>query len=278
MGAEEALRQGELEESLHLLQEQVRREPANARYRIFLFQLLAVMGRWGRALTQLEVAGELDAGTLAMVQTYREALRCEVLRANVFSGKRSPLIFGRPEEWLALLLEAQRLLALGEGERSASLRELALEAAPPTSGRIDDSPFAWIMDGDNRLGPVLETIVNGHYYWIPFQRIRGLALDKPQDLRDLVWMPAHFTWVNGGESAGLIPTRYPGSEASADPALRMSRRTEWLNGPDGAFLGQGQRMFFTDAGEYPLMNLRSIVFDVAADADPTTHPGQAPLG
>lgn len=278
MGAEEALRQGELEESLHLLQEQVRREPANARYRIFLFQLLAVMGRWGRALTQLEVAGELDAGTLAMVQTYREALRCEVLRANVFSGKRSPLIFGRPEEWLALLLEAQRLLALGEGERSASLRELALEAAPPTSGRIDDSPFAWIMDGDNRLGPVLETIVNGHYYWIPFQRIRRLALDKPQDLRDLVWMPAHFTWVNGGESAGLIPTRYPGSEASADPALRMSRRTEWLNGPDGAFLGQGQRMFFTDAGEYPLMNLRSIVFDVAADADPTTHPGQAPLG
>jgi type VI secretion system protein ImpE len=278
MGAEEALRQGELEESLHLLQEQVRREPANARYRIFLFQLLAVMGRWGRALTQLEVAGELDAGTLAMVQTYREALRCEVLRANVFSGKRSPLIFGRPEEWLALLLEAQRLLALGEGERSASLRELALEAAPPTSGRIDDSPFAWIMDGDNRLGPVLETIVNGHYYWIPFQRIRGLALDKPQDLRDLVWMPAHFTWVNGGESAGLIPTRYPGSEASADPALRMSRRTEWLNGPDGAFLGQGQRMFFTDAGEYPLMNLRSIVFDVAADADPTTHPGQSPLG
>jgi type VI secretion system protein ImpE len=278
MGAEEALRQGELEESLHLLQEQVRREPANARYRIFLFQLLAVMGRWGRALTQLEVAGELDAGTLAMVQTYREALRCEVLRANVFSGKRSPLIFGRPEEWLALLLEAQRLLALGEGERSASLRELALEAAPPTSGRIDDSPFAWIMDGDNRLGPVLETIVNGHYYWIPFQRIRGLALDKPQDLRDLVWMPAHFTWVNGGESAGLIPTRYPGSEVSADPELRLSRRTEWLNEPNGAFLGQGQRMFFTDSGEYPLMNLRLIVFDTVPDADPTMHPEKASLG
>lgn len=278
MGAEEALRQGELEESLHLLQEQVRREPANARYRIFLFQLLAVMGRWGRALTQLEVAGELDAGTLAMVQTYREALRCEVLRANVFSGKRSPLIFGRPEEWLALLLEAQRLLALGEGERSASLRELALEAAPPTSGRIDDSPFAWIMDGDIRLGPVLETIVNGHYYWIPFQRIRGLALDKPQDLRDLVWMPAHFTWVNGGESAGLIPTRYPGSEVSADPELRLSRRTEWLNEPNGAFLGQGQRMFFTDSGEYPLMNLRLIVFDTVPDADPTMHPEKDSLG
>jgi len=128
------------------------------------------------------------------------------------------------------------------------------------------------------LGPVLETIVNGHYYWIPFQRIRGLALDKPQDLRDLVWMPAHFTWVNGGESAGLIPTRYPGSEVSADPELRLSRRTEWLNEPNGAFLGQGQRMFFTDSGEYPLMNLRLIVFDTVPDADPTMHPEKASLG
>lgn len=278
MRAEDALRQGDLDESLRLLQEQIRREPANARYRIFLFQLLAVMGRWERALNQLEVAGELDAGALAMVQTYREALRCEVLRADIFAGKRSPLIFGQPEEWLALLIEAQRLLAQGEGERSASLRGLALEAAPPTAGRIDDSTFTWIMDGDSRLGPVLETIVNGRYYWIPFQSIRGLTLEQPQDLRDLVWMPAHFTWVNGGESAGLIPTRYPGSETSGDPELRMSRRTEWLEASDGSFLGQGQRMLFTDNGEYPLMNLRSLVFETMPVPAPSTDPEGAARG
>lgn len=265
MRAEEALRQGDLDESLRLLQEQVRREPTNARYRIFLFQLLAVMGQWGRALNQLEVAGELDAGALAMVQTYREVLHCEVLRADIFAGKRSPLIFGQPEEWLALLIEAQQLTQHGAGETAQSLRERALAAAPPTPGRIEDSAFNWIMDGDSRLGPVLETIVNGRYYWVPFQHIRMLAIDKPEDLRDLVWMPAHFTWINGGESAGLIPTRYPGSEASPDHDVRLSRRTEWLKEPDGSFLGQGQRMFFTDTGEYPLMNLRLLVFDTAPD-------------
>ena len=270
MRAEEALRQGDLDDSVRQLQEQVRREPANARYRIFLFQLLAVMGQWGRALTQLEVSGELDAGALAMVQTYREALRCEWLRADIFAGKRSPLIFGQPEEWLALLIEAQRQTSSDTSERSGSLRELALEAAPPTSGRIEDVAFTWIMDGDSRLGPVLEAIINGRYYWVPFQRIQRLAIDQPQDLRDLVWMPAHFTWVNGGESAGLIPTRYPGSEVSPDPEGRLSRRTEWLQGPDGSFRGQGQRMFFTDNGEYPLMNLRSIVFDTAPDQAPIT--------
>ena len=217
MLAEDRLREGDLDESLRQLQEQVRKEPANAKYRVFLFQLLAVMGQWERAMNQLNVAGELDAGTLAMVQTYREALRCEVLRGEIFAGRRSPLVFGEPEEWFALLLEAQRLLAQGAGEQARAMRERALEAAPATPGTIDGAPFEWIMDGDNRLGPVLEAIVNGRYYWIPFQRIRSIQIEEPEDLRDLVWMPAYFTWANGGESVGLIPTRYPGSEAIRGP-------------------------------------------------------------
>jgi type VI secretion system protein ImpE len=258
MLAEDRLREGDLEESLRQLQEQVRKDPANAKHRIFLFQLLALMGQWERAMNQLNVAGELDAGTLAMVQTYREALRCEVLRGEIFAGRRSPLVFGTPDEWLALLMEAQSLLAQGAGEQARAMRERALEAAPTTAGTIDGASFDWIMDGDNRLGPVLEAIVNGRYYWIPFQRIRSIQIEAPADLRDLVWMPAFFTWANGGESAGLIPTRYPGSEASADPEVRRSRRTEWLEQPGEAYVGQGQRMFYTDSGEYALMEVRRI--------------------
>ncbi len=266
MLAEERLREGDLEESLRQLQEQVRREPANAKYRVFLFQLLAVMGQWERAMNQLNVAGELDAGTLAMVQTYREALRCEVLRDEIFAGRRSPLVFGEPEEWFALLLEAQRLLAQGAVEQAREMRERALDAAPATPGSIDGTHFEWIMDGDNRLGPVLEAIVNGRYYWVPFLRIRSVQIEEPADLRDLVWMPAYFTWANGGESAGLIPTRYPGSETSADPELRRGRRTEWLEQPGGAYVGQGQRMFFTDSGDYPLMEVRRITLATGTDA------------
>jgi len=266
MLAEDRLREGDLDETLRQLQEQVRKEPANTKYRVFLFQLLAVMGQWERAMNQLNVAGELDAGTLAMVQTYREALRCEVLRGEIFAGRRSPLVFGEPEEWFALLLEAQRLLAQGAGEQAMEMRERALETAPATPGTIDGAPFEWIMDGDNRLGPVVEAIVNGRYYWVPFQRIRSLQIEEPADLRDLVWMPAHFTWANGGESAGLIPTRYPGSETSPDPELRRGRRTEWLEQSGGAYVGQGQRMFFTDSGEYPLMEVRSITLVTGTDA------------
>ena len=276
MLAEDRWREGDPDASLRQLQEQVRKEPANARYRVFLFQLLALTGQWERALNQLNVAGELDAANLAMVQTYREALHCEVLRGEIFAGRRSPLVFGQPDPWFALLIEAQRLVAQGAGEQAKDVRDRALEDAPGTPGAIDGVPFEWIMDGDARLGPVLEAIVNGRYYWIPFQRIHAIRVEKPEDLRDLVWTPAYFTWANGGESVGLIPTRYPGSEVSPDPELRLGRKTAWLEQPGETYLGQGQRMFYTDAGEYPLMDVRNIVLTSGAadtngiaDADST---------
>jgi len=265
MLAEDRLREGDLEDSLRQLQEQVRKAPANAKYRVFLFQLLAVMGQWDRAMNQLNVAGDLDAGTLAMVQTYREALRCEVLRGEIFAGRRSPLVFGKPDEWVALLLEAQRLVAQGAFAEAGAVRERALESAPARPGTIDGVPFEWLADGDTRLGPVLEAIVNGRYYWIPFQRIRSIAIEKPVDLRDLVWMPANFMWANGGESVGLIPTRYAGSETAADPDLRRCRKTDWLEQPGGTCIGLGQRMLYTDSGEYPLMDVRGILFETGPD-------------
>ena len=40
MQAEQSLKDGDLDETLRQLQAQVRKDPANANYRVFLFQLL----------------------------------------------------------------------------------------------------------------------------------------------------------------------------------------------------------------------------------------------
>ena len=270
MDALEQLRQGDPEGALKSLQAAVRAQPAEAKHRVFLFQLLCVLGQWDRALTQLNVAGDLDAGTLGMVQVYREALASEALRAQVFAGQRSPLVFGEPEQWIAMVLEALRLAGDGDYEQSQALREQAFEQAPATSGEIDGQPFEWIADADQRLGPILEAIVNGRYYWVPFHRIAEIRVEQPTDLRDLVWVPAEFKWANGGEAVGLIPARYPGTEAVADPALRMSRKTEWSDAGAGLFVGCGQRMLATDAAEHPLMEVKSILLQAppAAPASP----------
>jgi len=254
----ELLAERSLQPVLTKVQDQVRREPANPKHRIFLFQLLTIMGQWERALTQLNVLEEMDASSVPMAQTYREALRCEMLRTEVFAGRRSPLIFGDPEPWVALLLEALRLTAEGHHQQAAPIREQAFEAAPTSAGMIDNQPFNWIADADSRLGPMLETIVNGRYFWIPFERIGSIKLEAPADLRDLVWMPALFTWSNGGEAVGLIPARYPGSQASSDPALQLSHKTEWIEQEEGVYIGMGQRMLATDEEEYPLLDVRLL--------------------
>lgn len=261
MSALEAVRAGKLQDGLLALQQDVRQHPADARYRVFLFQLLAVLGQWERALTQLEVAGELDAGALAMVQTYREALRCEALRRSVFSGKHTPLIFGDPEPWMAQFVEALRLGAEGQNAQAQRMRDSACEIAPARAGTIDGARFAWFADADSRLGPMLELLVNGRYCWVPFQHIQRLEVEAPADLRDCVWMPVRLTWCNGGEAVALIPTRYAETTNGHDDALLLARRTDWLKPSEGTYWGLGQRMFVTDAGDYPLMDVRSIEFD-----------------
>jgi type VI secretion system protein ImpE len=262
MSAEDLLRELKLDECLTALQQQVRSNPADAKARVFLFQLLCVLGQYERALTQLNVAGDMDAGTLAMVQTYREALSCEALRLEIFAGRRSPLVFGDPEQWVALILQALALDAEGNHTQASELRSQGFENAPTTSGELDGQRFEWIADADSRLGPILEAVVNGNYYWIPFSRIKEIRMEPPEDLRDLVWMPAYFTWANGGETVGLIPTRHPGSEASDDPQIRMARKTDWAEAGEDSFVGYGQRLLATDVDEYPLLNVRHITLDV----------------
>ena len=258
MQAEELLQAGQLGEALAALEAEVRADPTNAKLRVFLFQLLSVLGDWERALTQLNVAAELDSMNLLMAQVCRAALNCEALRAEIFAGKRSPLVFGEPDEWIGLLVQANQMTAEGKYEASQKLRERAFDAATAIPGSINSQRFQWISDADSRLGPVLEAIFDGKYYWVPFTAIKRIQIDPPTDLRDAVWIPAHFTWVNGGETAGLIPTRYPDSEASEDNAIRLARKTEWVEQPGNLYLGLGQRMFATDKDEFPLLQIRQI--------------------
>ena len=259
MSAQQSLQDGNLEEALAQLQAEVRASPAKAELRVFLFQLMAVLGEWSRALDQLNIAGELDAGTLAMVQTYREALQCEALRDEIFAGARSPLLFGEPEAWCAEVINALALGAAGKLGEAQAARLAALDQAPAVPGTIDGEPFEWIADADSRIGPFLEAVVNGKYYWLPFHRIQAIHLEEPVDLRDLVWLPAHFTWSNGGEAVGLVPSRYPGSGTSEESGIRLARATLWRDMGEEQYFGLGQRMLATDASDYSLLNVREIL-------------------
>jgi len=258
MRAEQLVHEGNLQGALDELQDQIRSHPENSEYRIFLFQLLAVLGKWDRALNQLNVLSNLEKSLWPMVQTYQTVIQCEALRTEIFAGRRKPLIFGEPPQWMAWLLESLRLTGEARYGEAISLRDQAFDLAAESPGTIDEQSFNWIADADSRLGPVLEIIINGRYYFAPFQQIRSISITPVADLRDFVWLPAQFAWINGGQAYGLIPTRYAGSENAQDPSIQLARRTQWLELADGVYQGMGQRMLATDQDEYPLLDVRQL--------------------
>lgn len=262
---ETLLAAGDAAAALKALQQQVRTHPADAKLRTFLFQLLCVLDQWQRAHDQLKMCGELDAGTLAMVNTYSAALQCEAVREAVFAGRTTPHVFGPPTAWVALLAQALQLDAQGHATQAAALRAQAFEDAPASAGQADGQAFAWIADADSRLGPVLEVLINGRYGWLPLVHVRQIDIEPVTDLRDLIWVPARIEFINGGETVALLPSRYPGSGTVADPALQLARKTEWLALGEDQFRGLGQRLLTTDAGDLGLLQVRQIKIDAPAE-------------
>lgn len=283
MNAGELLRSGRLDESVSHVEDQVRREPQVAKHRVLLFQLLALAGKWERAFAQLRVSGELEPTSETMVRTYREALRSEAVRAEVFAGRRTPIVMGEPSVWIAQLTQALQLEGEGQAAQANDLRAQALEAAPATAGEIEVAQqpaqrFAWLGDADPRLGPVLEVIVNGRYVWLPFVRVREVRFEAPSDVRDFVWTPATITLETEGEVPALIPARYPGTPEDSDALVRLARKTVWGGGDGVAGRPLGQRMLVTDLGDAPLFDVRRISFDVAADVASQGAVTEAPGG
>jgi len=267
MTPQDLLKDAKLDECLKLVESQVRANPADAKLRVLLFQVLAVMGEWDRATIQLGVASEMDQANTLMAQMCQQAILSEKFRADVFAGKRTPMILGEPEPWMGMIVQAAQLSAQGKHEAASDLRAQAFDLAPAIGGEITVGPseekstkhaFEWIADADELLGPMIELFVGGKYYWVPWQRIAMLRLEAPTDLRDVVWLPGQDIWTTGGTQVVLVPARYPGSEAAKhDGPTRLARKTEFID-VGGRDAPVGQRLIATDAGEFGILDCRSI--------------------
>lgn len=259
--ARDLLKANDLNGALAALQSAVRADPSDAKLRIFLFQLLCVMGDWNRAITQLKLSAEMDATAVPMAQTYREGIICEVYREKVFAGEKEPLIFGEPPEWMALMIDALKAQAAGKHDEAATTRARAFEMVPDLGGEINGERFEWIGDADMRLGPILEIVIKGKYFWMPISSILSMRVEPPADLRDSVWTAANLTLQNGGEFVALIPSLYVGTNATGTDAEKLGRATSWADAGAETFVGTGQRLLATDKSDIAIMDLRNLQMD-----------------
>jgi len=258
--ADELLRAGDLDGARAALVEAIKRAPNDQQGRIFLFQLLCISAEWDKAATQLRALAQISAEAQMLAMAYGQAIEAEKFRAQVFAGTAQPALLVSSSPWAGDLVGALAALTQGRLEDAETLRDQAFDAAPDTPGELDGVAFDWLADGDARFGPALEAIIAGQWGLVPFDAIQKITSEGPRDLRDVVWYPVQIAFKTGQSVAALLPARYPGSETSADTALRLTRATDWADQPWGQ-AGVGQHEWsLSDGTDVGLLSLRSLVF------------------
>ncbi|HEX5280058.1 MAG TPA: type VI secretion system accessory protein TagJ [Micropepsaceae bacterium] len=252
------LNSGDLEGTRAALVERVRTSPDDQRARMFLLQVMLVLGEWDKARAQLRTLAQLSPEAQMLAVVYDQTIGAEVKRAKAFAGEIPFPVLVATSPWVEKLARALEITARGDTESGVALRDEAFGEAINVPGKWNGKEFGWVADADPRFGPCFEAIVSGNWGLVPFEAVSALKAGGPKDLRDLVWLPVEMSLRSGQSAAGFIPVRYPGTETNADSRLRLSRLTDWRKTGHGD-IGMGQRLYFTDAGdEYDVLSLRSI--------------------
>jgi type VI secretion system protein ImpE len=240
--------------------EAVRKQPTNKRERWLLFELQCIEGEWQRALQQLQAWATLEFEGAARAQLYRELIQCEMMRADVFAGRRAPGFIDQAPAWLDTLLSANMQMAEGNLSAADDLRETALNDAPATRGESTQiGAFDWLADSDSRLGPVCEMAVAGGYRWVPFDDMRSLTLAGLATPVDLVWRPVTVILRDATVLRGYIPARYPDSEHRSTE-LKLARETAWTDLGRTGVVAVGQKTWTTDRGDFGLFEIGECRF------------------
>ncbi|HEY5289704.1 MAG TPA: type VI secretion system accessory protein TagJ [Caulobacteraceae bacterium] len=258
--ADELFRAGDLEGARIALIETAKKAPADQAVRMFLFQLLCLLGQWEKAKIQLRTLASLSPEAQMLAVNYNLAIDAETVRARTFAGDEPPTLLVSRSPWAGDLASALGAQAQGRLAEAEERRREAFAAAPDTPGTLDGVEFDWIADGDARFGPAFEAIIAGRWGLVPFDAVERIESEGPRDLRDLVWLPAQVAFRSGQSVNAMLPTRYPGSEAAEDAAVRMARRTDWRDESWGSS-GLGQHEWSLGGGDdVGLLSLRHLAF------------------
>ena len=169
----------------------MRTAPADRGKRMFLAELFCFAGDLERADKQLDVLFAPDAPELMVIALFRQLLRGETTRREVFGQGRLPEFVAQPSDGVKLCLEATIRVRENKPTEAAELLAKAETTRPAITGTCDGTVFDDFRDLDDVLAPVLEVITaNGNYYWVPLDTVELLEFHKPERSRDLYWRAA----------------------------------------------------------------------------------------
>ncbi|WP_168794146.1 type VI secretion system accessory protein TagJ [Paraburkholderia aromaticivorans] len=131
---------------------------------------------------------------------------------------------------------------------------------------------------NSRFGPVCEVGTAGRYQWLPFSGLAAWKVKRPATLLDLVWAPCTWTLLDGTTVCGFMPARYPGAEdvkgdSGERGAIRLGRKTEWLESGATGVIAHGWKIWATSAGDLSLFELAGCELNNSASKYESNQQG-----
>jgi len=234
---------GRVTEAITVLNAWLRDNPADVPQRTFLFELLCFAGQYDRAEKQLSVLSQGSKEAQLGATLYYAALHAEKERNELFRNQAFP----------------------------------PTQSSDEISGVLNDKPFTTFRDADPDVGARLEVYAAGAYLWIPFRHIASVAMAPPKHLRDTIWPSAmvqtgpSFKGAEMGQV--IIPGIYPFSWKDPDENVWLGRSTVWGADEEGREYPSGQKVFIVDGEEFPLLEVRTLVFN-SPETTETAEPAE----
>ncbi len=256
-------RAGKLDDAVATAQAALRKAPTDLNARVLLGELLAFTGNLERADVVLDAASAIDPTTALVVAEFRQLIRADMARRQLFRDGRVPEFLADPTEVQQLQLAALVALRAGDTAEAARQAEAAEAARPRAPGKHGDAAFDDLRDADDLLAGSFEVLTTtGKYFWIPTERVVTLEFHAPKRPRDLLWRRASMSVAAGPDGEVYLPAIYISDDPLTD-ALRLGRETDWRQADGGPVRGAGQRLFIVGEDAVAMMDLGNFRFEVA---------------
>lgn len=259
-------RSGDLTGAIAAATAALRKAPTDLGARVLLAELLAFSGNLERADVILDAASTIDPSSALVVAEFRQLVRADMARRQLFRDGRVPEFLGEPTDTQRLQLAALVALRAGDLAEAAQQAEAAEAVRPHSSGKHNATAFDDLRDVDDLLAGSVEVLTTtGKYYWIPTERLISVTLHAPKRPRDLLWRRASMSVDQGPDGDVYIPVVYAGDDTMTE-AQRLGRETDWQQAEGGPVRGVGQRVFLVGEDDVAIMELGTLTFTAAGGA------------
>jgi type VI secretion system protein ImpE len=248
---------GAVEAALNL----VKTNPTNEAARIFLFELSCFAGDWERAQKQLDVIGHQDANAMIGSLIYRQNLKAEGDRINLFEhGTRPETAMALPD-YAEDLLKANELIREGKTAEARTMLDKVEEERPAFKCTVNGEGFSDFRDYNDPIMCVFEIIIKDQYVWLPFEQVQKIEFLERKSLRDVYWPQAEVEMTNGTNGEMFFPSLYVNTWKHDDDKVRLGRSVDWRDAGDEIYIGEGAKLFWMDGKDKSILDIKTIEFD-----------------